>query len=76
MKEMLRKQGIAILKAALSTVNGEIMIPGHLARKHVEEGKNLVQDKRPLLHQMEDYLVKEILRKQKIVVMLSVQVAK
>ena len=76
MKEMLRKQKIAILKAALSTVNGEIMIPGHLARKHVEEGKNLVQDKRPLLHQMEDYLVKEILRKQRIVVMLSVQVAK
>ena len=76
MKDMLRKQKIAILKAALSTVNGEIMIPGHLARKHVEEGKNLVQDKRPLLHQMEDYLVKEILRKQKIVVMLSVQVAK
>ena len=54
MKEMLRKLKIAILKVALSTVNGEIMIPGHLARKHVEEGKDHVQDKRPLLHQMED----------------------
>ena len=76
MKEILWNSKIVILKIAQSTVIGEIMIPGHLARKHVEEGKNLVQDKRPLLHQMEDYLVKEILRKQKIVVMLSVQVAK
>ena len=54
MKEMLRKQKIVKLKAALSTVNGDIMIPGHLARKHVEEEKDHVQDKRPLLHQMED----------------------
>ena len=54
MKDMLRKQKIAILKAALSTVNGEIMIPGHLARKHVEEGKDHVRGKRPFLHQMED----------------------
>ena len=54
MKDMLRKQKIAILKAALSTVNGGIMIPGHLAQKHVEEGKDHAQDKRPVLHQMED----------------------
>ena len=54
MKDMLRKRKIAILKAAPSTVNGDIMIPGHLARKHVEEGKDRVQDKRPPLHQMED----------------------
>ena len=54
MKEMLRKLRVAILKTALSTVNGEIMIPGHLAQKHVEEGKDHAQDKRPVLHQMED----------------------
>ena len=76
MKEMLQKQKIAILKAALSTVNGGIMIPGHLAQKHVEEGKDHAQDKRPFLHQMEDKLVKEMQRTQKIVVMVSVQVAK
>ena len=54
MKEMLRKQKIAILKVVLSIANGDIMIPGQFARKHVEEEKDHVKDKRPLLHQMED----------------------
>ena len=37
-----------------ATVNGDHLVIGHLAQKHVEEGKDHVQDKRPFLHQMED----------------------
>ena len=37
-----------------STVNGDHLVIGHLAQKHVEEEKNQEQDKRPFLHQMED----------------------
>ena len=37
-----------------ATVNGDHLVIGHLAQKHVEEGIDHVQDNRQLLHQMED----------------------
>ena len=47
-----------------STVNGDPMVNGHLARKLVEEVRNIAQDKLPRLHQMGEKIVKEILRRQ------------
>ena len=64
MKEKLRKQKIVILKAAQSTVNGEIMIPGHLARKHAEEERNPAQGKSKYSNHKGEKLVKEKERKQ------------
>ena len=40
---------------------------GHLAVYHAEMEKNLVQDQLPLLHQMEDKIVKEKLQNPKLV---------
>ena len=46
-----------------STVNGVTMVHGHLAHKHVEEERNLGQEKWSRLHQMEDNHVREKPRK-------------
>ena len=46
-----------------STVNGVTMVHGHLAHKHVEEERNLEQEKWPHLHQTEENHVMEKLWK-------------
>ena len=46
-----------------SIVNGVPTVHGHLAHKHVEEERNLGQEKWSHLHQMEENHVREKLRK-------------
>ena len=56
-----------------STVNGITMVNGHLAHKHVEEERNLAQEKRSWVHQTEDNHVWEKLRKLKSVMRKTAQ---
>ena len=46
---------------------------GHLARKHVGAVKKCEQDKLTHMHQMEDKLVREMLRKPKFVIPTAAQ---
>ena len=72
-KAKLRKLNLVIRKISQSTVNGDLMVHGRLARKHVGAVKKYEQDKLTHLHQMEDKLVKEMPRKQKFAIRKAVQ---
>ena len=72
-KVSLQKPNLVIRKGAQSTVNGDLMKNGRLARKHVGAVKKYEQDKLTHLHQMEDKLVKEMPRKQKVAIRTAAQ---
>ena len=72
-KASLQKPKLVIRMAAQSTVNGDLLKHGRLARKHVGAVKKYEQDKLTHLHQMEDKLVKEMLRKQNFAIRTAVQ---
>ena len=72
-KASLQKLKLVIRKAAQSTVNGDLMKPGRLARKHVGAVKEYEQDKLTYQHRMEDKRVMEMPRKQKFAIRTSVQ---
>ena len=73
MKVMLRKQKLVIPRAVQSTANGDRLVHGCLAPKHAVVERNLAQDQLTLPHQMEDYLVKEKIQKQKLVIRKAAQ---
>ena len=73
MKASLQKPKLVIRTAAQSTVNGDLMKNGRLARKHVGAVKKYEQDKLTRLHQMEDKLVREMLRKPKFAIRTAAQ---
>ena len=72
-KASLQKPKPVMRKAAQSTVNGDLMKNGRLARKHVGAVKKCEQDKLTQLHQMGDKLVKEMPRKQKFAIRTAAQ---
>ena len=71
-KEILWKPKLVIRKFAPSTVNGDLMKHGRLARKHAVEEKNHAQDKWLRLHRMEDKPVKGVLWKLNLAIRIFV----
>ena len=72
-KASLQKPKLVIRMAAQSTVNGDLLKHGRLARKHVGAVKKYEQDKLTRMHQMEDKLVWEMLRKPKFAIRTAAQ---
>ena len=68
MKEAMRKNNLVVWHPARSTANGDLMVNGQLAPRHVEEERNIAQERSPSKNQMEGRLVKDIRKKNNLVV--------
>ena len=72
-KEMRRKNNHVKRQPARSTVNGDLMVNGQLAPRHVEEERNLAQEKWLNNKKTEGQLVKDEKKKNNLVIRQPVQ---